>query len=421
VEFATRYTINNVVGELIGPSQPYSAASAAMFSGMLPAFTRNTDLTMLPMTTAAGAKKFEVVASEQWGYPLNGYYGKVAPYLNYTAFDAMMTKWATTVGTKATSWDVWNEPDNPPFWGGTQLQFFQTYLHAYKDIRAALGTNAMIGGPSTTHFDITYIKAMFDFCVANGCQMNFVSWHELAQAPTDISQVVTHVAALRSLIASNSSYQALGIKEIHINETVGMSDMYNPAENLAWLNYLEIAKVDVAARSCWASMVTGSNNCFNSSHEGLVQPGTATPRSVYWVYKLRAGMTNRVAVTSTMPQVVGMAASWPDGVRTTRILLGNYQYPGVTSAANITLKLNHLSQSTLMGYTSARVVVQRIAATGEAATTTLPIVYQATIPILNDQMTIPLPALALHEAYVVTLMSTAVTLSAGLVGVPTAQ
>lgn len=401
VEFATRYAVPNVSGMLVGSNPNLTAAATNLVTQMTPNLFRVTDATALSLANTAGAKKFEEVLSEQWGYPGSNYYGQGAPWLDYATYATKMRNYVRTQLNAAPIWDIWNEPDLSQYWEGTMDQFYNTYLYAERSIRA-VQSNAMIAGPSTSTFNLTFIKGLMDFCVAAGCPLNVITWHELSGTPTDISQVVAHVATLRKLIASNTAYSSLGIKEIHVNEYVGMVDQYNPAETLAYTTYLEIAKVDAAAHSCWMAS-DGTSNCFNNSMDGMIVPGTTSPRAPWWIYSLRGAMANRVAVTSSGAQVVGAAANFASG-RTSRVLLGNYALTGATGVVNITLQLNHITQaSAVNGFTSAMVVVQRIPASGEAAVPSLPVVYQGVLPVINDTITVALPTLAVHEAYCVTI------------------
>jgi xylan 1,4-beta-xylosidase len=91
-------------------------------------------------------------------------------------------------------WDVWNEPNTGTFWQGTREQFFETYLRAYGVLRDQLGPDAWIGGPSITLYDHAFLAEFLDFCVANACEVNFLSWHELRSTGYRIVPITDNLA-----------------------------------------------------------------------------------------------------------------------------------------------------------------------------------------------------------------------------------
>ena len=71
---------------------------------------------------------------------------------------------------------MWNEPDNSFFWTGTQAQLFELYRRTYRILRQDLGRDALIGGPSLAAlYDKPYLMAFADYCLANACEVNFLS------------------------------------------------------------------------------------------------------------------------------------------------------------------------------------------------------------------------------------------------------
>jgi xylan 1,4-beta-xylosidase len=103
------------------------------------------------------------------------------------------TQWATLISRLATHWverygieevgswffEVWNEPNLPAFWTGTQAEYFDLYrctAQALKDVDARL----KVGGPATAKNE--WITEFVNFCEQNGVPLDFVSTH---QYPTD--------------------------------------------------------------------------------------------------------------------------------------------------------------------------------------------------------------------------------------------
>ncbi len=63
--------------------------------------------------------------------------------------------------------------------------------------------------------------------------------------------IVEHLVEARAGFVQNPRFRSLGLREIHINEYMGLSDRYFPAETVSYLEALERGSADRAARSCW--------------------------------------------------------------------------------------------------------------------------------------------------------------------------
>ena len=102
-------------------------------------------------------------------------------------------QWAALVSRLATHWverygieevgswffEVWNEPNLPSFWTGTQADYFDLYRRtalALKDVDLSL----RVGGPATANNE--WITEFVDFCEQNSVPLDFVSTHHY---PTD--------------------------------------------------------------------------------------------------------------------------------------------------------------------------------------------------------------------------------------------
>src|SRR5262249_48876558 len=184
-------------------------------------------------------------------------------------------------------WDVWNEPDTSFFWQGTRAQFFETYQRAYNLLRDNLGPDAWISGPSITQYNHGFLAAFLDFCVANGCEVNALSWHELASTGPRIYPIADHLADAYSSFLEDPAYADLNFQEIHINEVIGNQDQYRPGEILGSFYYLEAGGADGACKACWRAS-DGTSNCGNHTLDGLIFPITSQLRAGWWAYKLYA-------------------------------------------------------------------------------------------------------------------------------------
>lgn len=70
--------------------------------------------------------------------------------------------------------EVWNEPNLPSFWSGTQAQYFEFYrttAGAVKSVDSAI----KIGGPATSA--VQWIPEFLEYCFRTGTALDFVSTH----------------------------------------------------------------------------------------------------------------------------------------------------------------------------------------------------------------------------------------------------
>ncbi|MGI8494933.1 MAG: GH39 family glycosyl hydrolase, partial [Pyrinomonadaceae bacterium] len=164
----------------------------------------------------------QIVLSDLWGYPALD--PKIRPpYQIFAEYENFVRKLARENKSKDVIWDIWNEPEDPklPFWKGTFDEFCETYRRAYKVLREELGADAMIGGPSFSRYNRVLLKRFLDYCAANDCEVNFLSWHELDDRK--ITGIAERLKEARELFAGNPAYAKLKIKEIQINEIIGNS------------------------------------------------------------------------------------------------------------------------------------------------------------------------------------------------------
>lgn len=359
------------------------------------------------------------VASDTYGYPINGGWsttGSTVPPYDNAPYDNNFVPWeqlvqglANQYGSRQGYWEVWNEPDNlgnPPqtgvFWYGTAQQFYQTYLVAYQILRAQLGPNAMIVGPSPTHYDKTLISGLLDFCVANGCEVNVLSWHE--SNDNAIPAIAQDIQDARNTLVQNPKYASLNIQQIDINESGGPSADYEPGDILAYLYFLEQGGADAAAKACWIA-ADGTSECFNNSLDGLIDPASLQPRAPWWTYKLYAdGVSTRVPVQYTNSDVVALASTGSATTQTAQVLVGYFNDQNPPATANILIQLSNLgSLSFLNGLSQVQVHVQKIPNSGEQDLSALTEISNGRIAIQNNSLQLSISGIALHEAYVISI------------------
>jgi len=353
---------------------------------------RNRDVLMYPRINELGAVDMFILLSGWGGGTANGY-----PYDNPTGWVSAVSSVATSTVGQNFFWDGWNEPDWPGRWAGTEQQLADTYALSYKTIKT-IKPNDKIGGPSISKYDLTRITNFLNYALQNGVQVNFVSWHELNN-DSNIPSIKKHVDEIRKNFIDNPVYAALNIQGVSINEYVGQGSQYSPGDILGYLYYLELSRVEYASKSCWPGFA-GPSNCNNFTLGGLITPNTFLPRSSWWAFKLYAdGWKTRVLSTSTDQFVNGLANTTSTGAQ---VLVAVYGKADVTKVCK--LKLNKISF--LPGFSSDSLVkidVKKLPNSLEAPLDVPVSVQSYEVRAANDSLTLTLPTLSLHEAYIVTI------------------
>jgi xylan 1,4-beta-xylosidase len=102
-------------------------------------------------------------------------------------------QWATLIGKLTSHWveryglsevrewffEVWNEPNLPAFWTGTQQDYFKLYSSTAEAIKS-IDSSLKVGGPATAKNE--WIPEFLDFCEKNHVPVDFISTHHY---PTD--------------------------------------------------------------------------------------------------------------------------------------------------------------------------------------------------------------------------------------------
>lgn len=349
--------------------------------------------------------RYQLILSDYWGYPINNL-PNGRPYERVAEYEAMMRQIARDLRGQVDIWEIWNEPDptyGPNFWDGTEQQFFDTYLRAYRILRQELGNDALIAGPSLTRFLPGYLKRFADFCVANGCEANVLTWHELdIQRPW--SGIADRVREARATFTQDPAYAALRVREIHVNEIVGPLETYEPAASLMHLQQLEAAEVDATARACWQDS-SNTSDCFNNSIDGLLTPDTWQPRAVWWAYKLYAdGAASRVRTITTADSLLALASTADAGGKS-QILLGysNTSEPALPPDAALIVRFTGLGAVPyLAGATTLVAQVREIPASGEAPFQPSA-GFTRNLAVSGDEATLTIERANARSVYVVTL------------------
>ncbi|MDW8307857.1 MAG: hypothetical protein RMK20_00635 [Verrucomicrobiales bacterium] len=70
--------------------------------------------------------------------------------------------------------EVWNEPNLPCFWTGTQEDYFQLYAHAARAVKS-VDAQLRVGGPATAR--AAWLTDLIEFCARQGVPLDFISTH----------------------------------------------------------------------------------------------------------------------------------------------------------------------------------------------------------------------------------------------------
>jgi hypothetical protein len=305
--------------------------------------------------------------------------------------------------------EVWNEPDYPDFWSGTREQFFETYLRTYRILRAELGPGAIIAGPSFGFYDRTALVNFLEYCLANGCEVNSLTWHALDDG--NVAALPGRVADARASFLENPRYAPLRIQRIDINEIVGPVYTYQPAGTLHHYDVFEKSGAAGAAPACWNDS-NGTSGCYNSTIDGLLTPGTARPRAAWWAHKAYAdGVAARVhsAVVDheTGAGAVAVASRAFAGLPIPQILIGYADFARTitnrTGRLAVHLEINGWDAvPSFTGASSVRLLIERIPASGEAELRAPIFVRQTEVAIVGGRAELDLPVLNVGEVFRIT-------------------
>jgi xylan 1,4-beta-xylosidase len=250
------------------------------------------------------------------------------------------------------------------------------------------------------HYAVSFIGGLVDYCLAHGCELDFLSWHELdsVDRPADVED---HLVAARAAYIADPRVAAVKIGEININESLSPDASIQPGAVVAMLYHLEHGGADGAARSCWVPLDgTTPSNCFNGSLDGLIEPRTELPRSIWWAYRSYAdGASSRIQGSSS-GDVVAIGSGRSSAPETGQVLVGN----SGASAPSVILQLQNLSSLPFVGSRQAvHVNVKRIPAAGEAVVIGLPLVLDRDYPVVDGAATVTLDDIAAYETYTLTI------------------
>jgi hypothetical protein len=135
----------------------------------------------------------------------------------------------------------YNEPDGNWFAGLTgnasTLAAFEAEWLQTDQLIKGLWPQARIAGPNFSGFYPAALGSFLQFCQANNCMPDVMTWHELQVAST----VRTDVAAYRALETTVGMTRQL---PVNLDEYAARYQLTSPGQMVAWLSALEAEKVD---------------------------------------------------------------------------------------------------------------------------------------------------------------------------------
>ncbi|MEO6776508.1 MAG: glycosyl hydrolase [Kofleriaceae bacterium] len=249
------------------------------------------------------------------------YRGNITPPKDPAQWTALIDKlvrhWVDRFGlAEVRTWmfEVWNEPNLPAFWTGTQDQYFALYAATARTIKA-IDHELRVGGPATA--DNAWIPAFLAYCARHHASVDFVSTHHY---PTDAfgkpgDDTEQQLAASHRCVLRDEASQAHGEAGDHPLYYTEWSTSSNPFDDRHDEPYaaafivktvLEVVGI-VEGYSYWTFSDIFEENYFSSRpfHGGfglLTIHGIAKP--AYRAYQLLHRLGDEVLeVTGTHPTV----------------------------------------------------------------------------------------------------------------------
>lgn len=344
------------------------------------------------VSTSPNHGTFDVLLSDIYGPGSDAPAGMMYPCAsgncsNWNSFvDDVVTGIQNAGLGSAVRYDIWNEPDNSAFYppGYNTTQYYQMWNAAVNEIRS-LQSSAVIGGPSVSNYNSTYLSEFLSTVKADGTVPNVLNWHfsgnPIADAQTERNQ----------LAADGISGVSLGTNE-YLN-----SGQENAGQEAWYLAQLAKSGISEASHAIW------SNCCMVDSLDGTLTTdsgGTLVPTAQWWVYEEYAKMTGEFASLANSGGSTDAIAA-EDGSRgLSTVLLGD----SAGSTGSLTLNLDNLnSMSYLNGSNGIEINVQRIPDSGENELPQPSLVSQYIVPNGTVNDSIPINWAAANDAYFVTL------------------
>lgn len=280
-----------------------------------------------------------------------------------------------------------NEPDG--IWYGNinssasvQSRFNSNWLDAYKLIKS-LDPDALIGGISLASYQSNAMDSWVKFCVANNCEPDYVTWHELQ---TDkLASFKSHLDHYRGLEAK----YGMAEREIIINEYAPQDHCSNPGKLVNWIALFEENKVS-GCLPYW----------HNAGNLNDIAADNNEPNGAWWLYKWYGDMSGETLslTTNTARDAFYGLASIDDNKKSSNIIFGGAAGEGKVVLENITEALP------FEGATMVDIEVKATYWTAfHGVSNEPPVIIKGTYPVVNNTVTVTIPSMEANAAYNVTV------------------
>jgi hypothetical protein len=303
---------------------------------------------------------------------------------NWTEYNDFMTRLindAIANGMTGTDvrWELWNEPDHPAFWKGSQDQWLEMWKRGYQQLRAAL-PEAVIEGPSLATGVGGWFNTFLDYAKANEVIPDYLSWHEAGGG----GDPVRDANAARSALSS----RGISVENLNISE-YGSPDEQNPGHSAWFISRLERAGVD-GLRSNWGmggGLYAGMGDLVTSSWQPLGQ---------WWIYRRYADQTGLRATVTEGSQVDAVAYQDKDAAKSI-IVVGNRGR--VTGSVNVVIQN---IPSWLENGRTTNILLEKVPE-GNAAMSEPTVVSKESAPVTCATLTVTIDWTRAKDGYVITM------------------
>jgi xylan 1,4-beta-xylosidase len=289
------------------------------------------------------------------------YKGNITPPRDYGAWETLIHKlvdhWKERYGIETIrNWffEIWNEPNLPAFWTGSQQDYFSLYQHAARAIKNVDG-QLKVGGPATAAN--AWITEFSSFCTDNNVPYDFISTHHY---PTDAfgkpgdDTPAQLAASKRSILKEQlvATREKAGDKPVYYTE---WSTSSNPFDELHDLPYAAayITKTIMEARglvegySYWTFSDIFEENYFSSIpfHGGFGLLNIyGVPKPAYRAFELLHRLGNAVFPVTGNHPTVDVWVIHKKKTGTVHVLLTNSALPAhPVKTELVTVQLNNIT------------------------------------------------------------------------------
>jgi hypothetical protein len=349
----------------------------------------NSTLAQYRRTVSLGGT-FVLLPHDLWGADSTTTQGWPGDNGDWSRFEAFLDQLIGDVraNNMTVQWDIWNEPDNSPFWGRTQAQYLEMWKRSYQKIRAAF-PNAVVVGPSTYRSpggaSSSWWNTYLDYVKANNVEPDIYSWHTLPGDPVADANAVRSKLSARSMTTS---------RPFQINE-YGNTNEQNPGRGGWYISRLERAGAD-GLRANWASGAGLHDNAARLLTKNSA--GQYLPLGEWFLYRYYGSQTGNVVKVTAGTNTDALATK-DNTARNAKILLGSNGNTG-----NVTVALNRLDTTSLVENGQVRAIVQRVPNNNGGAVTGPVTVSDQTLAVSGDSASVSVPWTNASDGYTVTLL-----------------